>query len=189
MSALQERRRAELVLDADLRGLPEQRVAVGGTGAGVAAALLAAFLLGDARAHDLEDVGLAADPALLLDLGLDRSEALLAPRVEPVHQALGLVGADERALEAHQVALPRRHEEHVAVAQQGLGAVPIEDGAAVDLGRDAERDPAGEVRLDEARDDVHARPLRREDQVDADRARLLREQRQRRLDLGLHGHR
>ena len=35
---------------------------------------------------------------------------------------------------------------------------------------------------------VHARTLRRENEVDADRARLLREHRERRLDLALHRH-
>ena len=59
----------------------------------------------------------------------------------------------------------------------------VEDGARVDLRRHLERDARREVRLDQAGDDVDRRPLRREDQVDADRARLLREARDRVLDV------
>ena len=56
------------------------------------------------------------------------------------------------------------------------------------LRRHPERDPAREVRLDEAGDDVHRRALRREDEVDADGARLLRQHGERRLHLALHRH-
>ena len=92
------------------------------------------------------------------------------------------------ALQSRRLRFPRRNEQHVAVAQQRFGAHAVDDRAAVDLRCDAERDPARKVRLDEPGDDVHARPLRRQDQVDADRARLLREHRERRLDLALHRH-
>ena len=68
-------------------------------------------------------------------------------------------------------------DEHVAAAEQVLGALLVEDGAAVDLLRDAERDARREVRLDHAGDDVDARALRREDHVHAGGARLLREAR------------
>ena len=47
---------------------------------------------------------------------------------------------------------------------------------------------AGQVRLDEAGDDVDRRPLRRENQVDADGARHLREPRDRLLDLVARDH-
>ena len=47
--------------------------------------------------------------------------------------------------------------EHVAAAEQVLGALLVEDGARVDLLRDAERDARREVRLDHAGDDVDAR--------------------------------
>ena len=56
------------------------------------------------------------------------------------------------------------------------------------FGRDPERDPAREVGLDQAGDHVHRRPLRGQNQVDADRAGLLRQPRERGLDLGLHRH-
>ncbi len=51
-----------------------------------------------------------------------------------------------------------------------------------------ERDAAGEVGLDRAGQDVDRRPLRGDDQVDADRARHLREARDRGLDLGRGDH-
>ena len=52
----------------------------------------------------------------------------------------------------------------------------------------AERDARRQVRLDQAGDDVHRRPLRREDQVDADGARHLREARDRLFDLVARHH-
>ena len=77
-------------------------------------------------------------------------------------------------MDAHD-ALAAWHIEHVAPAQQLLGALLAQDGARVDLRGDVEADPGREVRLDDAGDDVHRGALRRHDQVDARRARLLRE--------------
>src|SRR5262249_26332356 len=51
----------------------------------------------------------------------------------------------------------------------------VEDGARIDLRRDPERDTRGKVRLDQARNDIDRRPLRRQYQVDPDRARHLRQ--------------
>jgi hypothetical protein len=48
---------------------------------------------------------------------------------------------------------------------------------------DAERDAAGQVGLDQAGDDVGLRPLRRDDQVDADGAALLGDAAEVELDL------
>ena len=106
----------------------------------------------------------------------------------PLHEAFGFLARQIRALQTRRLRLARRDEQHVAVAEQHLGARSVDDRAAVDLRRDAKRDPAREVRLDQAGDDVHARTLRREDEVNADRARLLREHGDRRLDLALHRH-
>ena len=53
---------------------------------------------------------------------------------------------------------------------------------------DAERDLARHVRLDQARHDRRLRTLRREDQVDADGAGLLREADDERLDFLAAGH-
>ena len=78
-------------------------------------------------------------------------------------------------MQADEARRGRRQEQHVARAEQLLGAVAVENRARVDLRRHAERDPRGQVGLDQAGDDVDRRPLRREDQVDADRARHLRQ--------------
>src|SRR5687768_18151332 len=57
-----------------------------------------------------------------------------------------------------------------------------EDRPAIDFRRDTEGDAAGKICLDEAGDHVHRGTLRREDEVNADGARLLREHRQRRSE-------
>ncbi len=98
-----------------------------------------------------------------------------------------LVG-DERAVHAHRHAGARRHVQHVAVAEQLLGAHLVEDGARVDLGRDLEGDAGRDVGLDQAGDDVHRGPLRGQDQVDAGRARLLRQPGDQFLHLLAHHH-
>jgi hypothetical protein len=67
------------------------------------------------------------------------------------------------------------HVEHVALAQQLLGALLAHDGAGVDLAGDLEGDPGREVGLDGAGDDVHRRALGGHDQVDAGRPRHLRQ--------------
>ena len=81
-----------------------------------------------------------------------------------------------------------RREEHVALAQQRLGAVLVEDHARVGLRGHRERDPRRDVRLDHAGDDVDARGLRGEHEVDADRAGLLGEADDRVLDVGRRDH-
>ena len=74
-------------------------------------------------------------------------------------------------------------KQHVALAEQLLGAVAVENRARIDLRRHAEGDAGREVGLDQPGDDVHRRPLRREDQVDADGARHLRQARDRFFDF------
>ena len=69
----------------------------------------------------------------------------------------------------------RGEEEGVAFAQQLLAAAAVQNGAGIDLGVHAIAEPAGQVRLDDAGDDVHRRTLRREDEVDAHGAGLLRD--------------
>ena len=139
--------------------------------------LIAALLLGLLRPHDDEDVLFA--PA---------GRGGLLPGLEPFHQPLGLLGADEGALDSLRLALAGRQEEHVAVAEQRFGAVAVEDGPAVHLGGDPEGDPTREIRLDKAGDDVHRGPLGGEDEVDPDGAGLLRQHRERGLHLRRHGH-
>ncbi len=53
---------------------------------------------------------------------------------------------------------------------------------------DVEGDPRRQVRLDHAGDDIDRRPLRRHDQVDARRARLLREPLDQEFDFLASGH-
>src|SRR5213076_669710 len=62
--------------------------------------------------------------------------------------------------------------------KHGLGAVLVEDGPAVHLGRDPKRDATGKIRLDEAGDDVHGRTLGREHEVNPDGPGLLRQGRE-----------
>ena len=86
-------------------------------------------------------------------------------------------------MEAEHATAPGRHEQHVALAEQFLGADLVEDGARIVPGRRCIRDPAREVCLDRARQDVDRGALGRHDQVDADGPRHLREASDRGLDL------
>ena len=95
---------------------------------------------------------------------------------------LDLVVGDERAVHALDAAAAG-HVEHVAHAEQLLGALLAEDGAAVDLGGDLEGDAGREVGLDRAGDDVDRGALRRHDDVDAGGARHLREALHRAFDV------
>ena len=107
----------------------------------------------------------------------------LALLAQEAGQPRALLLGDVRAVQADEPRRRRRQEQHVALAEQLLGAVAVENRARVDLRRHAERDARRQVRLDEAGDDVDRRPLRRENQVDADGARHLRQARDRFLDL------
>ena len=84
--------------------------------------------------------------------------------------------------------VPAGAEEHVALAEQGLGAALVEDHARVDLRGDGEGDPGRDVDLDRPGDDVGRRPLGRQHQVDADGPRLLGQPDDRVLDLGRGDH-
>jgi hypothetical protein len=86
---------------------------------------------------------------VLAHLGL----ALRAPEVGD-RRDLRLV--DVRALDALELRRADGREEHVALAQQRLGAVLVEDHARVGLRGDRERDPRRHVGLDHAGDDVDA---------------------------------
>ena len=112
-------------------------------------------------------------------LVVDRLALLAQEAGQPRRLLLGDVGA----VQADVPRRGRRQEQHVALAEQLLGAVAVENRARVDLRRHAERDARRQVGLDQAGDDVHRRPLRREDQVDADRARHLRQAADRLFDL------
>ena len=127
-SALQQRRRATLILDADLRRLAEQLISVRvvAVAAVVATTGLERFL----RPHACDDVVLGGlrfgqRHPLLCGGGLSR---FLLARV-PVHQAFGVLIGQECALNARRLALAGRNEEHVAIAQQRLGAHAVENRA------------------------------------------------------------
>src|SRR5690606_4091770 len=100
----------------------------------------------------------------LEDLLVVDRPALLA---QVVAESLDLVLADVGAVHAVQVAGARRDHQHVAHAEQVLGALAAEDRLAVLALAHLETDAGGEVRLDHAGDDVDTRPLRRQDHVDA----------------------
>ena len=67
------------------------------------------------------------------------------------------------------------HPEHVAAAEELLRAGHIDDRAGIDGGCGSKRDASGDVRLDEAGDDVDRRPLRPDHEVDARRPGQLRD--------------
>ena len=100
--------------------------------------------------------------------------------------ALRFVLGNERALEPDGVREVLGQVEHVPVSEELLGAVRVENRARVGLGRHLESEPAREIRLDQPRDDVDRRPLRRENEVDSHGPGHLREPRDRRIDLVSH---
>ena len=115
-------------------------------------------------------------------------EHRLALLAQEAGQPRALLFRDVRTVQAQAARRGRRQEQHVALAEELLGAVGVENRPRVGLRRHAERNARRQVRLDQARDDVDRRPLRREDQVDADRARHLRQAADRLLDLVARHH-
>src|SRR5688500_2023778 len=99
----------------------------------------------------------------------------LGQRLQMLDHLVDLVIGDESAVHALRYSAARRQVEHVAHAEQRLGARLVEDGARVDLGGDLERDARRDVGFDQAGDHVDRRPLRGEHQVDAGGARLAGE--------------
>src|ERR1700709_2130962 len=83
-------------------------------------------------------------------------------RDDVLHFAIG----DEWAVHAGDAAAAH-HVQHVAHAEQLLGALFAQDGAAVELADDLEADPGGGVGLDGAGDDVDRGTLGGHDDVDA----------------------
>jgi hypothetical protein len=84
-----------------------------------------------------------------------------------------------RSMQPMHARRARRQVKHVAASQQRFGAVGVENRARVDLGRHAERHARREVRLDQSGDDIDRRTLRSQHQVNAHRARHLRQARDR----------
>src|SRR2546422_7833523 len=67
-----------------------------------------------------------------------------------------------------------RQVEHVALPDQRLCALLVEDGARIHFARDLEGDARWNVGLDKPGNHVHGRTLRGEDQVHAPGTRFLR---------------
>src|SRR5215831_1337500 len=88
----------------------------------------------------------------------------VALRLQMTHDLLDFVVRDEGTVNAPDAAAAG-HVEHVALAEQLLGALLAQDGAAVDFRSDLEGDAGREVRLDGAGDDVDRRTLRRQDDM------------------------
>src|SRR6266542_5295984 len=83
----------------------------------------------------------------------------------------------------------RRQIKHVALPEQTIGSVFIEDYATVNLRGNLECDSAGNVRFDHAGDHVRAGGWSGDTQMNSSRARHLRDARDRSLAVcrsGLH---
>src|SRR5690606_10807225 len=135
-----------LVGEHDMDGLVVKLVA--GAGIGIPAAIGAKF-------------------AALLVILDDRIEIIgRTLALEMSDHGLDLGVGDEGAVQALGAAA-RGHVEHVAIAQELLGPLLAQNGAAVDLTGHHEGDAGWEIGLDGAGDDVHRRPLGGGDDVDA----------------------
>ena len=104
------------------------------------------------------------------------------PRQWRATSSISRIG-DQHALQAHRARRVDRLVEHVAAAEQVLGAGRVQDGAAVDAGGHGEGDAARDVGLDQAGDDLDRWPLGGDHEVDAGRPRQLGDAGDRRLDL------
>ena len=102
--------------------------------------------------------------------GIERGRTL---RGNKFNQTSDLLIRHEHALCANEPRSARRQIKHVALAEQPVGAVFIQNHAAVDLRSDLKRNPARNVRLDHPGDDVGARRLRCNNKMNAGRARHL----------------
>src|SRR5262245_38269506 len=83
------------------------------------------------------------------------------------HNPLDFGFARISALRATQRAGAGLKEEHIAFAEQLVGAHLVENDAAVRAAGNLEADARRQVRLDEAGDDIDGGLLRGEDEVDA----------------------
>ena len=137
-------------------------------------------------------IAAAVAPGLQFAGGHGRAAALVEQAVDvgrraaafPVrHHAVHFVVGYEGAVHPGGQAAARGQIEHVAVAQQLLGAALIENGARIDLGTDLKSDAAGHVGFNQAGDHVHGGPLRGQNQVDAGGAGLLRDTRDQLFDF------
>ncbi len=99
-----------------------------------------------------------------------------------------LVLVHPRALDARRRRRRGAEQEHVALADEPLGALLVEDHAAVGGARHREREAGRHVGLDDAGDDVDRRALGGDDEVDADGAGHLGDAADRVLDVARRHH-
>src|SRR5690606_35120295 len=129
-----------------------------------AAAIEATARLFDAHQNLLDVIGRAARLP-----GLDH----------PMHLVIG----DESAMHTNRQAGAWRQVEHVAVAQQLLGAALIENRTRVDFARNLECHAGRDIGLDQPGDHVHGWALGSQDQVNAGGPSLLRDTRDQLFNL------
>src|SRR5437763_10904407 len=153
-------------------GVAELEAALQVRGAGLAGGQYHAHRLVVLRVFEVLD---AVRAALLLrrpgDLLQESRLALVA--LHELDDLVDLLLRHVRAVNAADARRARREEEHVAVAEELLRPLRVEDGARVHLRGHLIGDARGEIRLDHAGDHVDRRALRGHDEVDADGARLL----------------
>src|SRR5437773_12452116 len=94
------------------------------------------------------------------------------------HQAMNLIVRYEHALRANKTRSARRQIKHVALSEQTIRSVLIEDNATVDLRGDLECDSGRNVRLNYAGDHIRARRLRCDDDMNTCRTGHLRDARE-----------
>src|SRR5499433_1152697 len=108
-------------------------------------------LLVEVAALGLAHAGSVEDRIAVLVLVVRRGDGLevlrRALRFEMAHDLLDLLVRAKRSMYAAD-ASATGHVEHVALAEQLLGTLLAQNGAAVDLGGDLERDTSREIRLD-----------------------------------------
>ena len=109
---------------------------------------------------------------LLVDFHFVTRLALFGDKLD---DAVDFLVCYERALGADQFCRAGRQVEHVALSEQFVGAHRVQNRARIHFGGNLKGDAGGDVRLDDAGDDVHARPLRVDDAMDAGRAGHLRD--------------
>ena len=123
----------------------------------------------------------------LMDLG-QGNEVVRNAQLNSFAWRVDFLVTDKCAVHAHREAGARRQVQHVAHAQQALGAHLVQDGAAVDLAAHLEAQTGGDVGLDQAGDHVHAGALGGQDQVDARRTGLLGQAGNQLFDFLAHHH-
>src|SRR5580704_7629222 len=115
--------------------------------------------------------------------GGNRFEIFRHPlRLQMTHDALDLLVGNERSMHAADAAAAD-HVEHVALAEQLLGALLAENGAAIDLRGHLEGYASREIGFDRAGNHVNRGTLRRQDHMQAGGARHLRQPLYRAFDI------